>query len=211
MPQTPITVSQLAEQIWRSITGGTPQSQPKINEVALAVEQQAAYWGKREMYEKAKEEGQWHTDAGYITPIYGLALSAHPNESFTKIATLPIRPLDLPKDRGIFKVTYFRTDEKGRNHEVELGKLSPYARLKPGGFYRQFKDYYYTWIGDKILVNAKCNDDKVWISAINVYPVTIDPNTNMDKGLKAIVFSEVTKQFRGYSPKDYAADQNPSI
>lgn len=210
MAQEPIEVSRLAEQIWRMITTGSPNSQPHKREVELAVQEAAAYWGTREMYDKYKMEAQWVTNQGYIVPFWDVVLEAYPGDDFSKIAKFPVKPLDLPKDRGLDRVTYTEVI-KGKRHQRTMGKLTPYQREHPGGLFRTLAhDYFYTHEADYVIVSAKCNDEPVDILKVNLFPIIIT-SANMSDALKYIVISEVTKQYRGYSPKDEAADQNQKV
>lgn len=207
MAASPIEVSRLAERIWLKVSTGSPNSMPSQREVELDVQNTLAYWAKREMYDKYKLENQWVNNSGYIIPFYGLELVAHDGDSFTKKFELPVKPIDIPKDRGLVKVTWFETRGTAKT-EKEMGRLTVLNRLDPTGFYRTMKsDYFATWIGSDVLVNGKCNDKQPEIDKANAY--ILQPNTaNVDQALEYIVTSEVMKLYRGYSPKDEAADQN---
>jgi len=206
--QATINVGRLAEQIWWMLTEGTPGSLPSKREVQLVTEQDANYWGKREMYEKYKLEAQWITHSRYIVPFYGMELIANPEDMYSKMVTMPFKQMDLPKERGIDRVTY-SIGGTGRKTQIRMRRLSIRQMDNPGGLGRMVgdTDYFYTLLGDKIIVKGRCATDPVLINTINAFPVMINDD-NMDVALQAIVISEVLKKFRGYSPKDDIADQN---
>lgn len=204
-----IEISQTAELAWWAITGGNPTSFPKQQEVELAVRQLASYWGKGGMFEKYKLENQWDTGEGYILPFFNLALVPYPPDDFCKKVDISalVTPMDLPKGRGLSKVTY---SQNGR--EWKMGKITQTQRLQRESTLgmKLISDYFYSWEGPSIIVRAQCPDDTVIIPTINIYPIVIN-STNMDAGLQGLVISKCTERFRGYSSKDMIADQNPSI
>jgi len=209
--QATINVGIVAEQLWWMLTGGTPGSFPKKREIQLAVEEDMNYWGKREMYEKYKLEAQWINNSRYLVPFYDIELVANPNDMYSKMATMPFKQMDLPKERGIDRVTY-SVGVVGRKRQIRMRRLSLRQMDSPGGLGRMVgeTDYFYTLLGDKIIVKGRCATDPVLINTLNAFPIIIN-DENMDEALKAIVISEVLKKFRGYSPKDDIADQSPKM
>jgi hypothetical protein len=204
-----IDISETAELAWWAITGGNPISFPKKTEVELATRQLAAYWGKQQMFEKYKMENQWDSGEGYLLPFYQLLLVNYPADINCKKFDLLalVTPMDLPKGRGLAQVTYQRN-----NREEKIGKITQMQRLQGETTLamKLISDYYYSWEGPSIIIRSQCPDDPVKIEFINVYPIVIN-STNMDNGLQALIVSKLTERFRGYSPKDMIADQNPIV
>lgn len=201
--QTPIYVSRLAEQCWRMLTGGAVESVPKLREVELRVRQIASYYANRDMLEKYKLEQQWHSSANFIVPFYDVVLGLYGADQFTKVVTLPQKVMNLPKSRGIHMVTY----SGDKSPEKKMTRLQPTDRTK-GGFMRSVANkYFYTWIGDKILVNTSCMKKLPTLTKINIYCMIAD-STNLDEATEYIVISEVLKVFRRPELKDVNADQS---
>jgi hypothetical protein len=201
--QTPIYVTRLAEQCWRMLTGGAVESVPKLREVELRVRQIASYYANRDMLEKYKLEQQWHSSANFIVPFYDVILATYGADQFTKVATLPQKVMNLPKSRGIHMVTF----SSDKNPERKMTRLQPADRTK-GGFMRSVANkYFYTWIGDKILVNTNCMKKLPSLAKINIYCMIAD-STNIDEATEYIVISEVLKIFRRPELKDVNADQS---
>jgi hypothetical protein len=212
--QTPVTppaqeeikVSRLAEQCWRMLTGGAVESVPKLREVELRVRQIGSYFANQDMLNKYKMEQQWHSTANFIVPFYGVVLSPYSADAFTKEAVLPQKVMNLPKSRGIHMVTY----SSDKNPEKKMTRLQPIDRTKTGFMRKVANDYFYTWIGDKILVNTDCMRQLPKITAINIYCM-IANSDNFDEATEYIIISEVLKLFRRPEIKDSNPDQSERI
>jgi hypothetical protein len=185
------------------ITGGAVESVPKLREVELRVQQIAAYYAQRDMLEKYKLEQQWHTPSNFIVPFYDVFLAPYPGDSFTKEATLPEKVMNLPKSRGVQMVTY----SDAKNPERQITRLQPIDRTRESFMRSVANEYYYTYIGNKILINTACVTKLPKLDKINIYCV-IAKTDNLDEATEYIVISEVLKLFRKPELKDVNNDQS---
>jgi len=205
-PQTDIQVSRLAEQCWRMLTGGAVESVPKLREVELRVRQIGAYFANQDMLNKYKMEQQWHSSANFIVPFYNVVLGLYGADQYTKQAELPQKVMNLPKSRGIHMVTYSYPDAIER----KMTRIQPADRTKNGFMRRVANDYFYTWIGDKILVNGNSMQEIPEIELINIYCMIANTD-NFDDATEYIIISEVLKLFRRPELKDSNPDQSERI
>lgn len=188
------------------LTGGAVESVPKLREVELRVRQIGAYYANRDMLEKYKLEQQWHNTANFIVPFYDVVLTPYNADKFTKEATLPQKVMNLPKSRGVYMVTY----SGDKNPEKKMTRLQPTDRTKSSFMRAVANDYYWTWIGKKILINTKCFKELPKIDKANIYCMIAD-STNLDEATEYIVISEVIKLFRRPEIKDGNPDQSERI
>lgn len=200
-----IKISKVAELIWRIISGISVDSIPSKQEIETAVQMAATYWGKREMFDQYRATAEWITPSKYLVPFYKLPLVAYTPDVFSLKAILPEFPMDLPKNRGIDRVTY--TDAMGREQRIPALSKGGKYRSKGSLFRKVGAAYFHDWIGNELIICGQCDDIKPVIIDINVYLVIINGD-NIDKALEYVVISEVLKQYRMEVPKDYISDHN---
>lgn len=197
MAVTAFTQYKVAEEIWLTLTGGATQSEPTLEEVQKLVEYAAGYVVKMDFYEKLKMDNQHEVGSHFIVR-YPLTLVA--NDAASKKVTLPSRILDLPRDKGLYMVTYGVPENR-------VVITTAKAMVGPSSLRSFAAPYYGVWNSDTLYVYDRCSSKIPKIPSVNIY-AAIANETTLPDALNFLIMQEVLKKLGQPRVPDMIDDQN---
>ncbi len=195
-------ISKLAESIWLMLTGGSVDSEPTPEEVQYQVDICSAYVASIDWRNNYQLENQSGVNDCFTVPFLNVALI---NDGlYAKKATMPAKPINLPRDRGMIAVTYNDPEQK-----LLIMKQTEILNMPSSGTFRNYgSDLYGVWTGDVFKVYDRCQKRRPRITNLNFY-LAIANDATLPDSLAQLVTMEVIKILGAKVRRpDYVDDAN---
>jgi hypothetical protein len=202
-----MSVTNLATQILRMVSGGDPAVESKIElaELEYQIKLAGATVGKDEYLEAKKLENQGYVDGSWIVE-YSIVTTSGPIAS-ERVAVLPEAYLSIAGDKGVHKVTY-----------ISDGKRYTITQL-PGPLFgtrmtarAATSKYYYTVKAGRLIISNDCEEDTNRIGTIYV-DLAVSNDTTIDAAIGALIIERVLPWARLQAAirPDMVADNSPNV
>ena len=194
-------ISPIAEEIWYQMTGGAIDSEPYPEDIQFKVEKAAAWVALQIWDKKYKEHMQHDPDGNLSVPFPGLPLSNLGN--YAKVLTLPEKPLNLPRGKGLF-ATYGDPEKK-----LPIYTKTEILNFGSGSMFLKWQGPAYgVWVGDKLEVYDRCAKVRPSMPKLNLY-ISLANETTITPDMEFMIKSEVYKELAQFQLRpDQVDDAN---